>query len=279
MATFYPSLEKIAKFKVPPTEGERTLLDFLGRVLDDSYEVYFNPYLNGDRPDVLIMREGNGVLVIEVKDWNLDNFTLNEKKKWVYTPNGSVVKSPIDQVLKYKNNLFDLHVDQLLQKKIFDVRHFNIVACAIYFHCASQNMVENLLINPFKSDNKYQAFLKYNIDLLGKDSLDEENFVKILEKHYMVPSRPSFFFTSDIYRNFKRLLTPTIHQRSEGKPYTYSPKQKDIIHTQTLEQRVKGVFGSGKTTVLAARAVQAYKRALNWTNYPRVLILTFNITL
>ena len=124
MATFYPSLEKIAKFKVPPTEGERTLLDFLGRVLDDSYEVYFNPYLNGDRPDVLIMREGNGVLVIEVKDWNLDNFTLNEKKKWVYTPNGSVVKSPIDQVLKYKNNLFDLHVEQLLQKKISDVRHF-----------------------------------------------------------------------------------------------------------------------------------------------------------
>ena len=279
MATFYPSLETIAKFKVPPTEGERTLLDFLGRVLDDSYEVYFNPYLNGDRPDVLIMREGNGVLVIEVKDWNLDNFTLNEKKKWVYTPNGSVVKSPIDQVLKYKNNLFDLHVEQLLQKKIFDVRHFNIVACAIYFHCASQNKVEDLLVNPFKNDNKYQTFLKYNIDLLGKDSLDEENFVKILEKHYMVPSRPSFFFTSDIYLNFKRLLTPTIHQRSEGEPYTYSPKQKDIIYSQTLEQRVKGVFGSGKTTVLAARAVQAYKRALNWTNYPRVLILTFNITL
>ena len=84
MATFYPSIETIIKLKVPPTEGERTLLDFLGRMLDDSYEVYFNPYLNGDRPDVLIMREGNGVLVIEVKDWNLDNFTLNEKKKWIY---------------------------------------------------------------------------------------------------------------------------------------------------------------------------------------------------
>ena len=118
MATFYPSLENIARFKVPPTDGERTLLDCLGRVLDDSYEVYFNPYLNGDRPDVLIMRKGNGVLIIEVKDWNLDNFALNEKKKWVYTPNGSVVKSPIDQVLKYKNNLFDLHVDQLLEKKM-----------------------------------------------------------------------------------------------------------------------------------------------------------------
>ena len=279
MATFYPSLENIARFKVPPTDGERTLLDFLGRVLDDSYEVYFNPYLNGDRPDVLIMRKGNGVLVIEVKDWNLDNFTLNEKKKWVYTPDGSVVKSPVDQVLKYKNNLFDLHVDQLLAKKIFDVRHFNIVACAIYFHCATQLQVENLLVNPYKNDYNYQKFLKYNIDLMGKDSLNADLFAKILEQHYLIPSKPSFFFTDDIYQNFKRILTPTIHQRSEGIPYTYSQKQKEIIYSTNPEQRVKGVFGSGKTTVLAARAVQAYKRALNWTNYPRVLILTYNITL
>lgn len=80
MAIFIPTLETIAKFKVPPTEGEWTLLNFLARVLDDSYEVYFNPYLNGDRPDVLIMRKGNGVMVIEVKDWNLNNFELNEKK-------------------------------------------------------------------------------------------------------------------------------------------------------------------------------------------------------
>ena len=182
MATFYPSLENIARFKVPPTEGERTLLDFLGRVLDDSYEVYFNPYLNGDRPDVLIMREGNGVLIIEVKDWNLDNFTLNEKKKWVYTPNGSVVKSPIDQVLKYKNNLFDLHVDKLLEKKINDIRHFRIVACAVYFHCASQQKVENLLVNPYKDDRRYQDFLKYNVDLIGKDCLEEVRFNELLQK-------------------------------------------------------------------------------------------------
>ena len=31
--------------------------------------------------------------------------------------------------------------------------------------------------------------------------------------------------SDDIYQNFKRILTPTIHQRSEGVPYTYSPKQ------------------------------------------------------
>lgn len=45
MTTFYPSLETIAKFKVPPTEGEQKSLDFLSRVLDDLYEVYFDPYM------------------------------------------------------------------------------------------------------------------------------------------------------------------------------------------------------------------------------------------
>lgn len=144
MAIFYPSLEKISKFKVSATAGERTLLEFLKNCLDDSFEVYFNPFLNGDRPDVLIMRKGYGVMIIEVKDWNLSNFYLNEKKKWIYKPNNSVVKSPIDQVLKYKNNLYDLHVQDLLQMKIKDFRHFNIVACAVYFHCASQYELDNV---------------------------------------------------------------------------------------------------------------------------------------
>ncbi len=279
MVTFYPSLETIAKFKTPPTEGERTLLDFLGGVLDDSYEVYFNPYLNGDRPDVIIMREGNGVMVIEVKDWNLDNFALNEKKKWVYTPNNSVVKSPIDQVLKYKNNLYDLHVDKLLEKKINDIRHFRIVTCAVYFHCATQSKVESLLVNPYKEDRKYQDFLKFNIDLIGRDGLEEARFNEILQKRYLSKDKHSFLFTGDIYENFKRILSPSVHMKAQGVPYNYSPKQRDIIYSPTLEQRVKGVFGSGKTTVLAARAVQAYKRALERNNTPRILILTFNITL
>lgn len=279
MATFYPSIETISKFKVPPTEGERTLLDFLGRVLDDSYEVYFNPYLNGDRPDVIIMREGNGLMVIEVKDWNLDYFALNAKKKWVYTPNNSVVKSPIDQVLKYKNNLYDLHVDKLLEKKINDIRHFRIVTCAVYFHCATQSRVEGLLVNPYRGDRKYQDFLKFNIDLFGRDGLEEARFKEILQRRYLSKDKHSFLFTGDLYQNFKRILSPSVHMKAKGEPYTYSPKQREIIYSTTLEQRVRGVFGSGKTTVLAARAVQAYKRALSRNNNPRILILTFNITL
>ena len=279
MAIFYPSFDRIKRFKVQPTEGESTLLNFLDATLNNSFEVFFNPYLNGDRPDVLIMRKDHGVMVIEVKDWNLDNFYLNEKRKWVYKPNGSVVKSPLDQVLKYKNNLFDLHVADLLQMKIMDFRHFSMVSCVIYFHCASQSYLNNLLIAPYKDDKKYQTFLKYNIDFIGKDALNKDNFFSLLQKRYMLTQQPSIFFKSNLYENFKRILTPPLHMRSQGVPYKYSDKQKSIIYSETLEQRVRGVFGSGKTTVLAARAVRAYKRALERNNNPRILILTFNITL
>lgn len=279
MAIFYPTIGKINQFKVQPTDGERALLNFLERTLDDSFEVYFNPFLNGDRPDVLIMRKDYGVMVIEVKDWNLVNFRLNEKKKWVYTPNNSIVKSPIDQVLKYKNNLYDLHVADLLKYKINDIRHFNIVACAIYFHCASKTYLDDMLVTPYKTDDKYQTFLKYNIDFLGYDSLNRDYFNSILKKRYLIAEHPSWLFKGNLYDNFKRILSPSLHLKSQGVPYIYTDKQKEIIYSTTLEQRIRGVFGSGKTTVLAARAVQAYKRALERNDNPKVLILTYNITL
>ena len=51
MAKLYPSLSLIEKLKVPPTSGELDLIKFLNTTLDDNYEVYYQPYLNGDNPE------------------------------------------------------------------------------------------------------------------------------------------------------------------------------------------------------------------------------------
>ena len=74
MAQIYPPLKQIQKFKVQPEKGEWELLVFLFNYLDDSYEIYFQPFLDGDMPDMVIMRKGGGVLIIEVKDWNLNSY-------------------------------------------------------------------------------------------------------------------------------------------------------------------------------------------------------------
>ncbi len=282
MAKFYPSISTIEKFtKTPPTEGEWALLRFLEKHLEgkDQFEVYFNPYLNGDRPDIIIMVKNQGVLIIEVKDWHLEAYEINEKKQWVSKKNNAIIKSPIEQVLKYKRNLYDLHVNHLLAQKISDFKLFNVVSCAVYFHCADYEDIKIKLIDNFASDHKYQHFLRYNINFIGRDSLNTEAFNNLLENAYLISPRPSFLFSDEIYANFKRLLSPANHLVSQGKSINYSKQQTKIIYSKTLEQRVKGVFGSGKTTILAARAIQAYKRALTRHNNPKILILTYNITL
>ena len=275
MATLIPTLEEILSFKVKPEEGELFLLNFLNHSLDESFEVYFNPFMNGDRPDVIIMRKGYGVLVIEVKDYNLDSYQLDERKNWKLKNQNFIIKSPLSQVLKYKDNLFELHIENLLEKKIEDIRNFSIVSTAVYFHNATSEKIDDFLVKPFDYDQKYKTFLKYNVDLIGRDNLCEKDLERLLTKRYLKASQESRLFTDDIYYSFKRFLKPSIHLKSKGKDFNYSRRQLEIIYDGTRkEQRIKGVVGSGKTTVLAARAVQAHKRTKG-----KVLILTYNITL
>lgn len=68
MANFYPDLENIDRLTVAPTDGELHLINVLREALDDTFEVYFNPYLDGDRPDVIVLKPGCCALIIEVKD-------------------------------------------------------------------------------------------------------------------------------------------------------------------------------------------------------------------
>lgn len=302
MAQFIPSLDVIQHFRPQPTEGEWTLLCFLESTLDDSYEVYFNPFLNGDRPDVVIMRKGGGVLIIEVKDWPLDIYTIDEKKHWhlKYPKDNreanAYIKSPVDQVSMYKENLYYLHVEKLLENKISNPKLWGVVSCGVYFHNASHQQIEDFLVAPFRWERGYMKFIS-NIDLIGRDDLVPYKIKKILGTHYMLPEQRSFYFEDWLYNTIHRLLLPPLHLREQGRFISrydgrlkqqhpqmlmYSQKQDELIFDKAKrkEWRVKGVVGSGKTTLLAAKAVQAYKELVEQeVSNPKILILTYNITL
>ena len=281
MAKLIPTIEHILKMRVPPTEGELALLRFLDANLDNSFEVYFNPYMNGDRPDIVIVRKRHGVLIIEVKDWDLDAYRLDERKHWILKDNSSTrVSSPIEQVLKYKENLYTLHLDELFEKRIRDYKFMNIISCAVYFHNATQAKVEDLLVNPYMEDEKYLKFLAKNIKLIGHDALVKEKFDQILWNLYLLSSTDSRLFSDSLYESITHFLLPTTHQKEDGRQIKYLRKQEQIIYKNDRNEFVvEGVEGSGKTTVLARRAVHEY---IKWKkdNYePQILILTYNITL
>jgi len=222
------------------------------------------------------MRKNGGILIVEVKDWNLHHYELNERRKWkVKGQPKAFPKSPVDQVLQYKENLYNLHIENLLEKKIRNFKYWSIVSCAVYFHNETNKSISDFLIEPFKEDEKYLNFLKHNVDFLGHDNLNKKDFWDLLWKRYLVSKfDKSKYFTDDLYDSFKRFFKPTNHTIEDGKPIKYNGQQQELIVSSPIELLLKGVVGSGKTTVLAARAVNAHKR----TN-GKILILTYNITL
>jgi predicted transposase YbfD/YdcC len=263
MALCFPSLEEIGRFRVPLEPGERCLLDFLLLHLDDNYEIYAQPFLNGDRPDIVIVRPDAGALVIEVKDWHLSHYRNSQGglASWELQENSARVRSPLAQVETYKQNLYELHIDQLFERNIRDKRYFSIVQTAVYFHNESTENAQSF------------CFGARYTHILGHNALNAKDFDALLQKTRL--NRPSFLFDSDLCRSFKRFLKPPEHTPDMGKDIQYTKRQQDLITSQAnSRQKVRGVAGCGKTKVLAGRAVSAYGRTKE-----QVLILTFNITL
>lgn len=274
MAKLYPTLEIINKQNVKPTEGEFMLLNFLINILDDSYEMYFQPFLNGDCPDIVIMKKGYGVVIIEVKDWRLLNYKIDTKTNWRLSNDETKILSPLKQVHKYKENLFNLHIDELFQRHIKNLNHWETVTCVLYFHNATENELINFILKDFPEEKNKKYFDDVNkIGLLGKDSLNKERINELFKKYSL--NKENLYFDDVMYNSFYRYFQPPIHEIEEGIEIVYSKEQKELINSEVRPRRkIKGVAGSGKTLVLAKRSVNAHKRTGGL-----VLILTFNLSL
>ena len=274
MAILSPSIEVIKRQKVQPTEGEWALMKFLLENFDNSYEIFFQPYLNGDNPDFAIMRKGRGVLLIEVKDWNLNNYFIDERTKWCLIKDSTKIKSPLNQVENYKANLFNLHSEELFHKSIKNKNNWATVNCAVYFHKSSEEKLNNFLLESFKHETyaSYRKFVSY-FGILGYNSLTKKNIDTLFSRFWL--NRTSMYFDDILYNSFSRYLKPPIHQIEDGIEINYSKEQQELIRSEIRPRRkIKGVAGSGKTLVLAKRAVNSHKRTEG-----QVLVLTYNLSL
>jgi hypothetical protein len=274
MAILNPAIDVIKRQKVQPTKGEWALLNFLMQNLDDTYDIYFQPFLNGDNPDLAVMRKGSGLLLIEVKDWNLEHYRVDDSTNWQLAKDGTPIKSPLKQVENYKSNLFNLHSEELFKKNIENKNHWATVNCAIYFHNESEEKLRQFLTSKFdpKKYKDYHRFLSY-FGLLGHDSLNEQCLTSLLTKFWM--NKRSYYFDNELYDSLHRYLQAPVHQVEDGISIIYTKEQHELIKSEARPRRkIKGAAGCGKTLVLAKRAVNAYLRTKN-----QVLVLTYNLSL
>ncbi len=295
MAILVPSLEAAKKAKQEPTEGELFLLEYFESRFGDEVEVYFQPCFNGDRPDIVLMSPGAGVIIIEVKDWNLDLYGIDKNNKWSVKNLLQRVKSPFQQVFAYKKNFFEIHANGLLEKSLKSNAFFSVIRTYVYFHYGTKQAIETLY-KPHLDRLREQSLR--NAEDFRSGAKDFEAYEKerewINKGKYRFNRDISFAlygnqlhkirfpitakvgpFDESVYNEFKRLLNPPYHYASEGGPPNYSDKQSRLIQSSAkARSKICGLAGSGKTVVLAGRAVNAHKR-----HGGRVLVLTYNITL
>ena len=303
MAIVYPTLENIERLKVKPEDGEWHLIKYLEEHLDDSHEIFFNPSLNGDRPDIVILKEDSSIILIEVKDWNLAAYSVNENNKWLILDNKTKICSPHAQVFKYKDQLYNLHLPRLGLKYLEDRKFYRLVDCYVYFHNANSDRLEsfygaaksannqekeeqhNLMREKsgdkaFQYQSKYeksQNYLRNNSDNLSRDlnmSFGRNSLSALITKIIRLPLTNKPPFDQEIYHDFKRRFCPSDHTLKQGIIVGLDNKQLALSESKVGLEKVKGVAGCGKTTILSQRAVNSFRR-----HGQRVLILTFNITL
>ena len=298
MASLYPSLENIERLKVQATEGEYHLLHHLNEHLDDSYEIFFNPFLDGDRPDFIIIKESVAIFVIEVKDYNLINYQVDSYNKWTVknAKGSSRIASPQSQAFTYKKNLYQLHLPILGLGQLNNRNFFNLVLPLVYMHKGSRIQVNQLYSHADDdlSKQSQELFKQHRNQALNHDSYNKRSDGIARAKQRLSRDKSMIYandqlntliskiksfkshvlFDDRVYDDLKRRLMPCEHVLNQGKKIPLDDKQTKLAVSNVGKEKIKGVAGCGKTAIIAQRAVNAHTR-----HQENVLIITFNITL
>lgn len=276
MAKMYPPLDKIDLLEEPVMPGERALLTALSEYLDDSYEIFFQARIGGMHPDIIILRRGVGMHIIEVKDWDLRNYTV-QNKSWVVK--GERLPGPIAQVTGYKEELYNYFMPEALKKITFNKDARAMISCSVYFHNHSQKSIDNFIVrNTLKV--KHTECTLWGNDILSSKA----EFTKLVQaaKIHLFTCNWSKFFSDKIYNEVRRLCQPTnvTIDSMDASDIVLDKGQQDKLDrfSQRIgsgcKMKIRGAAGTGKTLLLANFALEALKRTEK-----RVLVLTYNITL
>lgn len=282
VAHFFPSLEVIDKLTVKPTVGEAFLLEKLKEELDDSFDVYFNPYLDGDRPDFLILKKGCGAIIIEVKDWDMSNYFIDKNNHWRTAHNPKIrTSSPMQQAFKYKSHLFELHIPILGFSNILNPNFYKTIQCFVYLQNSQKSQLDQLYNKPINEvkkllnseNSKKYSSKKYQLERDKYNTFAQDSIDGLIKKIKSIRKNP--IFQDYIYDEFTKILIPPKHTEEQGKYYIFDKYQSKLIEsTPKLKMKIRGVAGSGKTTLLAEKVAQSFKR-----HNSTVLVLTYNLAL
>ena len=255
----YPTWDEIEKFHNPLTEGEEHLARFLDDTLPEEWMIFVEPYLNGTRPDIVVFNPQVGVMIYEVKDWNLNFYHWKDGQLFVNDAKGShPIKDPGKQAEYYKTNIIEQLVPQLGEEIDRNSDAFGLVRTGLYFHKM-----------PGEASRAFFNKPSYSF-IIGYDDLHDSNLDNIVPYLHLKQSK---FMQTEWADEIEWWLKPPFHSIEQAHDFELSSNQKRHAEPQTGHFRLMGVAGSGKTLIIAYRAAKLASQGF------KVLVVTYNITL
>ncbi|MDR7236525.1 3'-5' exonuclease [Neobacillus drentensis] len=276
------------------TAGERLFFRTLKTFLPDDYIVYFEPDIQGRRPDFVIIGPDLGIVVLEVKDYTRNTlFQINHDEWHIVTTSGdqAIIKSPMKQA---RDNMFhvvdtlkkDKSLIQLEGKYKFQLK-FPYGHGVVFTRMSSKDFIKDSLYSVIEPN---LCLTRDEIDP-DKEGFSEEVLMEKILNMFVVPFRLKEPLSFDDINAIRYYLFPEVRISAEFKsPVPYQDQLLLSLHdikTMDLHQEnlakqigdknrlIRGVAGSGKTIILASRAKMLSKQNPDW----KILILCYNISL
>lgn len=224
------------------------LSDMLGNILNESDYLYIRPNINGDTPDIVVARPNRGIFLINVCTGTSD----------------TEIKESVEIIKTYQENLVKLHIKDLNDRILEEKSNWALIKMMLYFPCLSTEEVKQI----FKNE---EYLIKY-VNIQGRELFEDTNKTAI-SNYFNSWSKKKF--DNSTLNSFVNIVSPKWHSFKQGKYIVLTNAQKPLAKSEAKARRkINGVAGSGKTQVLATRAVNAHLRTGR-----KVLVLTYNLTL
>jgi len=255
-----PSLEELDKDESPPSPGLVETVRFFAAGLDDDWTCYLRPHLNGLRPEAVLLQDFVGVTVVAVRDWSavdLERYLAREVDR-----DGGFVPHPFNELA--------LYVEEL--KVRFSHRTGGKPGML--------GAVHGLLVLPKVTAAEADELFAHatrtpaaSFPVLTRDDLASGEVARGL----VALRNPEAItgMTPQIAAGLRPYLAEPDVSAEKRQPLPLTDAQRRLARSRTSTgyRRITGPAGSGKSTVVAARAAELA------TSGERVLVVGYNITL
>lgn len=256
----WSEIEDHDRFLPPLVPGERELARFLDERLDPAWRIYVRPHLDADRPILAAIHPEHGGIVWDVVPWHLEDARVDDGI-WVVPIEGLPARfvSPMMHLDRVRAKLYGTYLPQLAERIDDGSLRFSLVRAGLYFPEATTARVRELV--GAQADRKAMA-------VFGHDALVADRLPVVVGAVPRARTMQPGWFEA-----FDAVLGHAHRQPDAMAAIRLTRAQQPLARPSSGTHVIDGVAGSGKSTVLAYRAVRIAESGR------RVLVLTFNRTL